>query len=310
MKSNKIFVIFHSAGLLASLAIACTRPLMPMADGPLFVPPNGTPHVNEPMPAQTQSKNPGSNPLKTAPSATPTAPACLLAGGEMREHSLRTDLLPLPLEYRVYTPPCYGENPTQRYPVLYLIHGQSFTDDQWDRIGADEMAGQLIAAGEVAPFLIVMPRDRVWTAPDEDMFGRALVEDIIPWIDANYRTLSERQFRAIGGLSRGASWAVHLGLKYWELFGAIGGHSLPVFPTDIGRAPRWLDAIPSDSYPRIFVDVGTRDADNIVESSTWFENLLTEKGIPHEWYLFTGFHDEAYWSSHLEQYLRFYAAEW
>jgi enterochelin esterase-like enzyme len=214
------------------------------------------------------------------------------------------------LEFRVYLPPCYEEGGEGRYPVLYLIHGQSNTDAQWDRIGVDDKADEVIRAGELSPFLIVMPRDRVWTSPDEDMFGQAVVEELIPWVDDHYPTLTAREYRAVGGLSRGASWAVHLGLKHWELFGIIGAHSLPVFAVDVGRVSGWLDEIPLDSYPRIFIDVGTRDFENIVESSTWFENLLTEKSIPHEWYLFAGFHDEAYWRSHLEQYLLFYAAEW
>ncbi len=88
------------------------------------------------------------------------------------------------------------------------------------------------------PFLIVMPRDRLWEQPENDPFGEVVVEKLIPLIDRNYRSLSERSYRAVGGLSRGAGWAVHLGLSHWELFGAIGGHSLPVFWSDTAAGAR------------------------------------------------------------------------
>lgn len=259
----------------------------------------------------TDTPTPTATPISSpTPSPTPTQPACLVEGGTMERGEIPSDLLPLKLSFRVYLPPCYQEMLARRYPVLYLIHGQSYTDEQWDRIGADEMVDALVASGGLPPFIIVMPRDRVWTQPDEDNFGKAVVSDLIPWIDAQYRTLAERQYRAIGGLSRGASWAVHLGLSQWELFSAVGAHSLPVFWSDTYYIRDWLDDIPQEEMPRIFVDVGERDVESIVASSTWFVELLVEKGIPHEWYMFAGGHDEVYWGSHLEQYLRFYAGEW
>ena len=223
---------------------------------------------------------------------------------------LETSLLPQPLEYRVYLPPCYARLTSLRFPVLYLFHGQSYTDDQWDRLEADETADRLIAAGEVTPFIMVMPRDRLWTQADADPFGQAVLEVLLPSIDQTYRTLAERQYRAVGGLSRGAGWAVHFGLGSWELFGAIGAHSLPVFWSDVPSVKKWLDAIPAESMPRIFMDIGKDDRPEIRESALWFESLLTQRNIPHEWHQFEGYHEEAYWQAHVEQYLRWYAAEW
>jgi enterochelin esterase-like enzyme len=224
------------------------------------------------------------------------------------QHTLRTTTAPLPWEFRVYTPPCYNEHPEARYPLLILIHGSTYTDSQWDDLGADETADTLIASGEIPPFILLMPRDRVWSEPHEDPFGEALVHDILPWVEAAYRTRAGRENRAIGGLSRGASWAVHLGFKYWEQFGAIGGHSLPVFLTDPPRLSAWLDAIPPDSLPRIYIDIG--DKDYLLENAVAFETMLTGRNIPHEWHLFTGRHEDAYWRAHLEEYLRWYAAGW
>jgi enterochelin esterase-like enzyme len=219
-------------------------------------------------------------------------------------------LLRLPLEYLVYLPPCYDQQADERYPVLYLIHGQNFNHDQWDRLGADQVADTLIASGDIPPFMIVMPRDRSWAQPTEDHFGQVVADQLVPYIDAHYRTLAERDYRAIGGLSRGASWAVHLGLSRWELFGAIGAHSLPVFWSDTSHIRQWLKAIPVDALPRIYLDVGDKERPSILKSAVWFENLLTEQGIPHEWHTFTGYHEEAYWQAHVVAYLRWYASGW
>ena len=195
--------------------------------------------------------------------------------------------------------------------MLYLIHGQSYNDDQWDRLGVDETADALIASGEVSPFLIVMPRDRACCdQPDKDRFGQAFTEALIPWVDQTYRTLPERPNRAIGGLSRGAAWAIHIGLPNWNMFGAIGGHSLPVFWTDTFYIKKWLEAIPSQQMPRFYLDNPNNDRREILDSSLWFESLLTERDIPHEWHRFTGYHDEEYWKSHIEQYLRWYTEDW
>ncbi len=146
--------------------------------------------------------------------------------------SLRDVHLPLPMEYRVYLPPCYDQFADQRYPVLYLIHGMNYNDDQWDRLGADDIADELIRKKEIHPFLIVMPRDRSWSQPEQDGFGQAVINTLIPYIDTVYRTLPDRPHRALGGLSRGASWTLHFGLTHWELFSALGMHSLPVFWAD------------------------------------------------------------------------------
>ncbi|MFQ5616739.1 MAG: hypothetical protein ACE5GO_09835, partial [Anaerolineales bacterium] len=66
--------------------------------------------------------------------------------------------------------------------------------------------------------------------------------------------------------------------------------------------------IATENCPFFFLDIGEKDY--LLGKALWFENLLTEKGIPHEWYLFTGRHEEAYWQAHIEQYLRWYAEMW
>ncbi len=206
---------------------------------------------------------------ETSLPATPTELACLNGSGRMEIHSLRSERLKLPMEYRVWLPPCYDEQPERRYPVLYMIHGQNYNEDQWDRLGIDETAASLINAGEIPPLIIVMPRDRNWGQPSEDKFGRVLVEELIPTIDANYQSNPDRLYRAIGGLSRGAGWAIHLGLRDWTLFSALGAHSLPVFWEDTSRVHGWLQEIPTSDLPRILLDIGDRDRPEILASAHW-----------------------------------------
>jgi enterochelin esterase-like enzyme len=232
------------------------------------------------------------------------------AGGRVETSQIRTPLMPSPLVYRVYLPPCYDENTWQSYPVLYLIHGQSFTDDQWDRLGVPETADRLILKGEIAPFIAVMPADRVWKEPTEDNFGKAVAVNLVPWIDQQYRTIPDRAHRAVGGLSRGGAWAVHLGFANWELFSAVGVHSGFVFHSDVQPIYEWLEAIPEGMTPRVYMDIGNADRPDITVGATWLEGLLTKYRLPHEWHMFIGEHEEAYWQAHLADYLRWYTLEW
>ena len=249
-----------------------------------------------------------------SPTATPfiqlTKESCLAAGGKVEQLNIKSEYYDQGITFRVYTPPCYEEFPVQKYPVLYLIHGQGFDDEQWDRVGVDEAADALIGSGEVAPFIIVMPYDNYSLRPSVGFFDEAFLNELLPWIDENYRTLTDREHRAIGGLSRGASWAIHFALSEPELFGALGGHSPPVFIEEAKKVVEWLDAIPINRMPRVWLDIGDRDTENIIHSAEFFEGLLAERNIPHEWHIYPGDHSEEYWSAHVEEYLLWYARDW
>lgn len=241
---------------------------------------------------------------------TPLPLTCWNEGGRIEIQQFQTETIPSPLYFRIYLPLCYDVQTTREYPTLYLLHGQTFTDDQWDRLGVDETADQLIGTGELPPFIIVMPREEdMYTRPPENLYGETIVNELIPYIDQTFRTIDQRASRAIGGISRGGNWAVHLGLSQWDVFGAIGAHSTPTFATDGPQRIRdFLSAIPDDKMPRIYLDTGVDDGWN---SYTFdLEALFTEQNIPHEWYLFQGTHDEEYWANHIEEYLRWYAHDW
>ena len=212
--------------------------------------------------------------------------------------------------FRIYLPPCYDDQPDREYPVLYLMHGQSYNEDQWDRLGIDETADQLIASGEIPPLVIVMPAEQdPITPPPENPFGDAIVKELLPFINETYRIMDNRTYRAIGGLSRGGNWAVHLGLIHWGLFGILGAHSTPSFVTDgPARIREYIQAIPDNKLPRIFMDAGEKDG--WISYTHKLEAVFTDENIPHEWYLFQGTHDEEYWSNHIETYLLWYSQGW
>ncbi len=247
--------------------------------------------------------------LAPAPTSSPTSAACQEQHGriEAKEEVVRQGRPQF--VFRVYFPPCFVQGPPARYPVLYMIHGQTFTDDQWERLGIGAAADDLIDAKEARPFLIVMPLEK---DTYEDMyragFSRDVTDGLIPWIDANYPTCAERQCRAIGGLSRGGAWALHLGFTRWNLFGAVGMHSTPPFNTDPNLFPIWLRDIPADQLPRVWMDTGRRDAFQAMTSA--FEEELVRYDVPHEWYLNNGMHEESYWTAHVKEYLEWYTRPW
>jgi enterochelin esterase-like enzyme len=262
----------------------------------------------------TRTRVPSTQTPTLAPTATPSAIlvtstplTCLTQPGRV-DKGVLTSTKPAQ-EYFIYLPSCYNEKRDNRYPVLYLLHGQTYKADQWIRLGAVTAVDNLILSGESMPFIIVFPDDRYWYSKDSgDTFGDRLVDNLVPYIDKTYRTIPDRNHRVIGGLSRGAGWALRLGLTRWELFGHIGLHSLAVLERDGDAIEDWLEEIPSSSYPTIFMDVGESDAE--LGRAKLTQELFTEFGIPNELHISPGFHEEEYWSAHVEEYIQWYADGW
>ena len=279
--------------MLLGGCLACS-PIAPAT--PTLIPPSGTAPPTIPG---TLTPSPG-------PTATSTPLACLTTPGRMEEG--RLDSTDPPQEFRIYLPPCYDEKPDQRYPVLYLLHGQTYTDDQWIRLGAVEVTDDLILSGEAGPFIIVFPDDRYWNLPPGPGFGQRLVEALIPYIDSAYRTLPDRSHRAIGGMSRGAGWSLRLGLAHSDMFGSVGLHSLAVLQKDASDIRDWLRETPPSSRPRVYMDVGDNDPE--LEMAQRVEAQYNEFGLAHEWHLYSGAHTEEYWEAHVEEYIRWYAEGW
>src|SRR5262245_11171814 len=136
----------------------------------------------------------------------------------------------------VYTPPGYDTSGNTKYPVLYLLHGNGQVEQLWTSVGrANVILDNLINEGKAKPMIIVMPYGHVPrevsaeeknnTGNGTKGFDRDLLDDLIPFVEKNYRVLADRDNRAIAGLSMGGGQSITIGLSHLNVFGAIGSFS-------------------------------------------------------------------------------------
>ena len=267
---------------------------------------------NEIVPTQTVTLPPPTatvtfTPSPIPPTFTPTPLACLSQPGKIKQETIPFGDN-LKQSFLVYTPPCYNQMTELRYPVLYLLHGQTYSQDQWVRLGVPQIADELIHSGQAVPFIIVFPDDHYWNAAPGADFGNRLILDIIPFMDGTYRTLADREHRSLGGLSRGGGWTVQLGFEHPELFGSLGLHSPGVFKDNAPYVEKILKDIPEEARPRLWLDVG--DADRELQSIQDFEEILVRSNYLHEYHFYSGDHSEEYWGRHVQEYLLWYVQAW
>ena len=171
------------------------------------------------------------------PGFTPVAPGP--AGGQV----LRGTFPGTERPGYVYLPPGFSE--VVRYPVVYLLHGMRGSPEEY--IAATQLpsfADTEIAAGRLRPFIAVLPAAGSTNAYDGEWAGpweRALVEQIVPWIDARLQTQANAAGRVIAGLSAGGFGAVDIGLRHPSLFGTIeswSGYFTPVADGPFKHATR------------------------------------------------------------------------
>ena len=239
-------------------------------------------------------------------SATQIPAACTELQGQVIPFEL--DLEGGVLTGLVYTPPCFEESSSELYPTMYLLHGATKTEQHWLEIGLVEKADQMILQGQIAPLIIVLPREMTWVPLPENEFGELLIKELVPWVEQNYPAAADRQLRGLGGLSRGGNWAIRLGLLHWGTFGSIAAHSTPLFFGDLNRIPGWIEVIPADFVPRIHLDIGEDDRN--LEAAENLHQVLTNLDVGHEWRINPGTHDEDYWRSQLDEYLLWYSDGW
>jgi len=121
----------------------------------------------------------------------------------------------------VYTPPGFNANAVTKYPVLYLIHGGSDTEETWIKVGrANFIADNLIAQKKAVPMIIVMPYGNVRPAPMPD-FTKDVINDIIPFIESNYPVLKNSTGRAIAGFSVGGGQTLNIGFTNTDKFAYV-----------------------------------------------------------------------------------------
>jgi enterochelin esterase family protein len=153
----------------------------------------------------------------------------------------------------IYTPPGY-ELGKGKYPVFYLLHGASDSDNSWSTVGrAGFILDNLIAAKKAKPMIMVMPAGHTSAGFGAggmnraiDEFGEDFVKDIMPYVETNYRVLTGRKDRAIAGLSMGGMQTLNIGFSHLDKFAYIGVFSSGIFgggPRPGGAAPPAAPAV-------------------------------------------------------------------
>jgi S-formylglutathione hydrolase FrmB len=252
----------------------------------------------------------------------------------MRELKLNSKLMAREMPYRVILPKNYEANKAEKFPVLYLLHGLTGHFDNWtDKSKLKEYAANY-------PYIIVTPEGNDGWYTDSaslpnDKYESYIIQELIPEIDGKFRTLGDRENRAIAGLSMGGYGSLKFGLKYPEKFVVVGSFSGALGATswtaktlgsnwkaltdsitsvygaedsqtrrdnDIYKIVREISPEKIKTLPFIYVDCGTEDF--LIQQNRDFNALLAEKKIPHEFRELPGKHDWVFWDSQVQEFLR------
>ncbi len=231
--------------------------------------------------------------------------------GQVRMHWYRSKVTGAMRRAMVYTPPGYESNQRTRYPVLYLQHGGGEDETGWVKQGnANFILDNLIAAKQAVPMIVVMdcgyaPMPGKTPGETLEMFEQVMIDDLMPIIDAGYRTLTDRQQRAIAGLSRGSGQAVQIGLTHLDRFAWIGAFSSGALrDLDVAKAYGGVfnDVARFNSRVRLlWLSAGTAEA-----HYTWVKPLhdkLLGMGIKNEFYTSQGTaHEWQTWRRSLHEF--------
>lgn len=185
----------------------------------------------------------------------------------------------------VYTPPGYDQKSSQKYPVYYLISGTTDTEETFFKVGRTNLIlDNLLAEGKAKPMIIVMPygnvaareaeqkggskpadptvRDDADAVNRANAFGNDLTQHIIPYIDKNYRTLPNRENRAIGGFSRGGGQTLRAAFSHLDTFAWVCAYSSYLSPQEMERSYPALARNPAQTNKQLkllWVSVGSDD---------------------------------------------------
>jgi S-formylglutathione hydrolase FrmB len=253
--------------------------------------------------------------------------------GGVETHQLESKLMARSIPYNIFLPLGYNSKdlPQKRYPVVLLLHGLTGNYKNWYE--KSEFAWK----SSSLEMIIVMPEGEDGWYTDgatnaNDKYESYIIKELIPEIDKRFRTISDRENRAIAGLSMGGYGAVKFGLKYPDMFALAGSFSgalgVTSFPA-VGRNESFLGSVnrifgPADSetrkvndifrmirdvspeqvktLPFLYLDCGTEDF--LFASNREFADLLIEKMVPHEFRQLPGGHTWPYWDKQVQEFLR------
>lgn len=211
---------------------------------------------------------------------------------------------------QVYTPPGYTTE--KKYPVLYLLHGIGGDETEWQRFARPEvLLDNLIAEAKAAPMIVVMPNGRAQkndraegdvfaAAPAFAKFERDLLDDVIPAIESRYSVATDREHRALAGLSMGGGQSLNFGLTHIDTFAWTGGFS----SAPNTRKPEELVADPASAGQLKLLWLSCGSKDGLYRISQNFHTYLKQKNIPHVWHVTGGGHDAPEWKQALYHFVQ------
>lgn len=207
----------------------------------------------------------------------------------------------------VYTPPGYSKS--KKYPVLYLLHGIGGDEKEWFKNGQPQVIlDNLYASNKLTPMIVVLPNGRAMKddratgnifSPEKVQafatFEQDLLNDLIPFVEKKYKVYTDRENRAIAGLSMGGGQSLNFGLGNLDKFAWVGGFS----SAPNTKKPEELLPNPEAAKKLKVLWVSCGDADNLMRLSSTTHDYLQKNNVPHIFYVEPGGHDFKVWKNDL-----------
>ncbi len=226
-------------------------------------------------------------------------------------------------EVKVYLPKGYSENGDERFPVFYLLHGFPGSNSDW-LINAhlQNTLDELIDTNKLPPILVVLPDGNGPIIHDSEYINATKIKqptenfilEVVKEVDERFKTLNKRESRVIGGLSTGAYGAMNIGFHHNDIFGIIISHS-GYFINNEGVTKNllskdeiqkgynnpldYLQNISLNPKSYIYLDIGEKDNKSYVEENIKMDEILSQKGIEHEFQITQGWHDWEVWKKNI-----------
>jgi enterochelin esterase-like enzyme len=213
--------------------------------------------------------------------------------------------------FDVYLPPSYVHTSRQRYPVVYMLHGVTGSNIEWEGRDMRTRIDRLIRNKGVAESIVVFPDGSSgwWVNSSAGNYRDMLVKELVPRIDRLFRTIPDRDHRGITGVSMGGHGSWSIGLEHPELFSSIASHMGALdFPAlagsddDQARNAKYtpltmVDAMTPDQLlaHTYYFDAGEDDDYRFDDAARAMDVELTAKTVPHEWQIGPGRHADSYW---------------
>jgi len=237
--------------------------------------------------------------------------------GEIHHHLYRSAVADDQRDFYVYTPPGYDPTAKTTYPVLYLLHGFSDDASGWTAVGhANVILDNLIAQGKAQPMIVVMPLGYgtmemirlgwgVWNHPEVrdrnfSKFREALLTEVMPKVESEYRVAKDRNSRAIAGLSMGGSESLLTGLNNLDAFAWIGAFSSGGIPDEFEKDFPGLDAKVNQQIKLLWIACGTED--HLITVNRKLREWLKAKGVQHTEIETPGQHTWMVWRRNLAEF--------